>query len=128
MASSYSEKPQEEEETFEDHIKDQPYVKPPPFDIRILTPDQRVELHRLQRTKEYWGKPIRHLAQMVRIHLIRDRAEFERRDVTQYEFDAACALDEIMYWVPPPQLAGTSIFTLELKLEEICLPCGEDKP
>ncbi|CAN6872412.1 unnamed protein product [Brassica oleracea] len=39
----YSEKPQEEEETFEDHIEDQPYVKPPPFDIRILTPDQRVE-------------------------------------------------------------------------------------
>nr|VDD51273.1 unnamed protein product [Brassica oleracea] len=33
MASSYSEKPQEEEETFEDHIEDQPYVKPPPFDI-----------------------------------------------------------------------------------------------
>ncbi|KAL0773117.1 hypothetical protein Bca101_038268 [Brassica carinata] len=128
MASSYSEKPQEEEETFEDHIEDQPYVKPPPFDIRILTPDQRVELHRLQRTKEYWGKPIRQLAQMVRIHLIRDRAEFEGRDVNQYEFDAACALDEVMYWVPPPQLEGISISTLELKLEEICLPCGEDNP
>lgn len=126
MASSYSEKPQEEEETFEDRIEDQPYVKPPPFDIRILTPDQRVELHRLQRTKEYWGKPIRHLAQMVRINLIRDRAEFEGRDVNQYEFDAACALDEVMYWVPPPQLEGISISTLELKLEEICLPCGED--
>ncbi|KAL0650698.1 hypothetical protein Bca4012_093389 [Brassica carinata] len=52
MASSYSEKPQEEEETFEDRIEDQPYVKPPPFDIRILTPDQRDELHRLQRMKE----------------------------------------------------------------------------
>lgn len=106
MASRYSEKPQEEEETFDDRIEDQPYVKPPPFDIRILTPDQRVELHRLQRTKEYWGKPIRQLAQMVRIHLIRDRAEFEGRDVNQYEFDAACALDEVMYWVPPPQLEG----------------------
>ncbi|WZZ58791.1 hypothetical protein YC2023_058898 [Brassica napus] len=126
MASSYSEKPQEMEETFEDRIEDQPYVKPPPFDIRILTPDQRVELHRLQRTKEYWGKPIRQLAQMVRIHLIRDRAEFEGRDVNQSEFDAACALDEVMYWVPPPQLEGISISTLELKLEEICLPCGED--
>ncbi|WZZ85511.1 hypothetical protein YC2023_114090 [Brassica napus] len=87
---------------------------------------QRVELHRLQRTKEYWGKPIRHLAQMVRIHLIKERAEFEGRDVYQYEFDVACALDEVMYWVPPPQLEGTSISTLELKLEEICLPCGED--
>ncbi|KAF3594846.1 hypothetical protein DY000_02025359 [Brassica cretica] len=121
MTSSYFERPQEEEDTFEDHIEDEPYVKPPqPFDIRILTPDQRVELH------QYWGKPMRHLAQIVRIHLIRDRAEFEGREVTQYEFDAACNLDEVMYWVPPPQLEGTSISTLELKLEEICFPCGED--
>ncbi|KAF2537780.1 hypothetical protein F2Q68_00021661 [Brassica cretica] len=127
MVSSYFERPQEEEDTFEDHIEDEPYVKPPqPFDIHILTPGQRVELHRLNRMKEYWGKPMRHLAQIVRIHLIRDRAEFEGREVTQYEFDAACAFDEVMYWVPPSQLEGTSISTLELKLEEICLSCGEN--
>ncbi|KAL0723145.1 hypothetical protein Bca4012_037744 [Brassica carinata] len=87
MASSYFEKPQEEE----DHIEDEPYVyvEPPPFDIRILTPDQKVELHRLQRMKENWGKPMRSLARMIR-------------------------------------LEGTSISTLELQLEEICLPCGEN--
>ncbi|KAL0742017.1 hypothetical protein Bca4012_083530 [Brassica carinata] len=110
MASSYFEKPQEEE----DHIEDEPYVyvEPPRFDIRILKPDQRVELHRLQRMKENWGKPMRSLARMIRVHLIRDRGEFEER--------------EVMYWVPPLQLEGTSISTLEPQLEEICLPCGEN--
>ncbi|KAL0759373.1 hypothetical protein Bca101_075523 [Brassica carinata] len=126
MASSYSEKPQEEEETFEDRIEDQPYVKPPPFDIRILTPDQRDELHRLQRMKENRDKTKRNLAQLIRIHLIRDRAEFEEREVTQYELDAACALNEVMYWAPPLQLEGIEISTLKLQLEEICLPCGEN--
>ncbi|KAL0876624.1 hypothetical protein Bca101_026329 [Brassica carinata] len=124
MASSYLEKPQEEE----DHIEDEPYVyvEPPPFDIHILTPDQRVELHRLQRMKENRGKPMRSLAQMIRVHLIRDRAEFEEREVTQHEFDVAYDLKEVMYWVPPLQLEGTSISTLELQLEEICLPYGEN--
>jgi len=126
MASSYSEKPQEEEETFEDRIEDQPYVKPPPFDIRILTPDQRDELHRLQKMKKNRDKTKRNLAQLIRIHLIRDRAEFEEREVTQYELDAACALNEVMYWAPPLQLEGIEISTLKLQLEEICLPCGEN--
>ena len=31
-----------------------------------------------------------------------------------------------MYWVPPLQLEGTSISTLELQLKEFCLPCGEN--
>ncbi|KAL0854045.1 hypothetical protein Bca101_059197 [Brassica carinata] len=126
MASSYLEKPQEEE----DHIEDEPYVyvEPPPFDIciRILTPDKRVELHRLQRMKENCGKQLRSLARMIRVHLTRDRAEFEEREVTQHEFDVAYDLKEVMYWVPPLQLEGTSISTLELQLEEICLPCGEN--
>ncbi|KAL0730305.1 hypothetical protein Bca4012_026398 [Brassica carinata] len=124
MDSSYFEKPQEEE----DHIEVEPYVyvEPPPFDIHILTPDQRVELHRLQRMKENWGKPMRSLARMIKVHLIRDRAEFEEREVTQNEFDVAYDLKEVMYWVPPLQLEGTSISTLELQLEEICLPCGEN--
>jgi len=128
MASSYFEKPQEEEYTFEDHIEDEPYVfvEPPPFDIRILTPDQRDELHRLQRMKENRDKTKRNLAQLIRIHLIRDRAEFEEREVTQYELDAACALNEVMYWAPPLQLEGIEISTLKLQLEEICLPCGEN--
>ncbi|KAL0722955.1 hypothetical protein Bca4012_037554 [Brassica carinata] len=123
MASNCLEKPQEEE----DHIEDEPYVyvEPPHFDIRILTPDQRVELHRLQRMKENRGKPMRSLARMIRVHLIRDRAEFEEREVTQHEFDVAYDLKEVMYWVPPLQLEGTSISTLELQLEEICLPCEE---
>ncbi|WZZ77357.1 hypothetical protein YC2023_097929 [Brassica napus] len=128
MASSYFEKPQEEDDTFEDHIEDEPYVfvEPPPFDIRILTPDQRDELHRLQRMKENRDKTKRNLAQLIRIHLIRDRAEFEEREVTQYELDAACALNEVMYWAPPLQLEGIEISTLKLQLEEICLPCGEN--
>ncbi|KAL0643404.1 hypothetical protein Bca4012_041694 [Brassica carinata] len=128
MASSYFEKPQEEDDTFEDHIEDEPYefVEPPPFDIRILTPDQRDELHRLQRMKENRDKTKRNLSQLIRIHLIRDRAEFEEREVTQYELDAACALNEVMYWAPPLQLEGIEISTLKLQLEEICLPCGEN--
>ncbi|WZZ85522.1 hypothetical protein YC2023_114101 [Brassica napus] len=128
MASSYFEKPQEEEYTFEDHIEDEPYVfvEPPPFDIRILTPDQRDELHRLQRMKENRDKTKRNLAQLIRIHLIRDRAEFEEREVTQYELDAACVLNEVMYLAPPLQLEGIEISTLKLQLEEICLPCGEN--
>ncbi|WZZ35290.1 hypothetical protein YC2023_018691 [Brassica napus] len=128
MASSYFEKPQEEEYTFEDHIEDEPYVfvEPPPFDIRILTPDQRDELHRLQRMKENRDKTKRNLAQLIRIHLIRDRAEFEEREVTQYELDVACVLNEVMYWAPPLQLEGIEISTLKLQLEEICLPCGEN--
>ncbi|KAL0723075.1 hypothetical protein Bca4012_037674 [Brassica carinata] len=115
MASSYFEKPQEEEH----HIEDEPYVyvEPPPFDIRILTPEQRVELHRLQRMKENRGKPMRSLARMIRVHLIKDRAEFEEREVTQHEFDVAYDLKE---------LEGTSISTLELQIMEICLPCGEN--
>src|SRR5690606_14778653 len=122
MASSYFEKPQEEE----DHIEDESYVyvEPPPSDIRILTPDQRDELHRLQGMKENLKKTKRHLAQLIRIHLIRDRAEFVEREVTQCEFEAACALNEVMYWAPPLQLEGIEISTLKLQLEEICLPCG----
>ena len=45
MASSYFEKPQEEE----DHIEDEPYVyvEPTPFDASILTPAQCVTLYKL---------------------------------------------------------------------------------
>ncbi|KAJ4875989.1 Uncharacterized protein Rs2_41007 [Raphanus sativus] len=66
--------------------------------------------------KEYRDKTKRYLAQIVRIHLIRDRAEFEGREVTLDEVDAARALNEVMYWAPPLQLEGI----------EICLPCGEN--
>ncbi|KAL0696220.1 hypothetical protein Bca4012_063400 [Brassica carinata] len=76
--------------------------------------------------KENWGEPIRLLAEIVQIHLIRDPAEFEGREVTLDEFDAACALNEVMYWAPALQLEGIEISTLKLQLEEICLPCGEN--
>ncbi|KAL0730334.1 hypothetical protein Bca4012_026427 [Brassica carinata] len=76
--------------------------------------------------EENWGKLMRSLARMIWVHLIRDRAEFEEREVTQHEFDVAYDLKEVMYWVSPLQLEGTSISTLELQLEEICLPCGEN--
>ena len=122
MASSCFEKPQEEE----DHIEDEPYVyvEPPPFDASILTPAQLVTLNELQ--KKYPGSAKTSLARRIRVELIRDQAELEGREVTQYEFNVAYDLKEVMYWVPPPQLEGISISTLELKLEEICLPCGED--
>ncbi|KAF2600439.1 hypothetical protein F2Q68_00009370 [Brassica cretica] len=91
MASSYSELPQEEEHTFEDHTEDWTYVEPPPFDASILTPEQRVELYELKRMNPWTTK--RSLAQTIRVNLIRDRAELEGRDVTQYEFDVAYALN-----------------------------------
>ncbi|RID50806.1 hypothetical protein BRARA_H01509 [Brassica rapa] len=126
MASSYFEKPQEEEDTFEDHIEDEPYVyvEPPPFDASILTPAQLVKLNELQ--KKYPESAKTSLARRIRVELIRDRSELEGREVTQYEFNVAYDLKEVMYWVPPPQLEGTSISTLKLQLEEICLPCGEN--
>ena len=124
MALSYSALPQEEEHTFEDHTEDWTYVEPPPFDESILTPEQRVELYELKRKNPWTIK--RSLARTIRVNLIRDRVEIEGRDVTQYEFDVAYALKEVMYWVPPPQLEGTRISTLELQLEELCLPCGEN--
>ncbi|WZZ54098.1 hypothetical protein YC2023_054205 [Brassica napus] len=110
MASSCFEKPQEEE----DHIEDEPYVyvEPPPFDASILTPVQLVTLNELQ--KKYPGSAKTSLARRIRVELIRDQAELEGREVTQYDFDVAYALKEVMYWVPPPQL------------EELCLPCGEN--
>jgi len=122
MASSCFEKPQEEE----DHIEDEPYVyvEPPPFDASILTPAQLVTLNELQ--KKYPGSAKTSLARRIRVELIRDQAELEGREVTQYEFNVAYDLKEVMYWVPPPQLEGTRISTLELQLEELCLPCGEN--
>ena len=122
MASSCFEKPQEEE----DHIEDEPYVyvEPPPFDASILTPAQLVTLNELQ--KKYPGSAKTSLARRIRVELIRDQAELEGREVTQYEFDVAYALKEVMYRVPPPQLEGICISTLELQLEDICLPCVED--
>ncbi|WZZ50346.1 hypothetical protein YC2023_050453 [Brassica napus] len=122
MASSCFEKPQEEE----DHIEDEPYVyvEPPPFDASILTPAQLVTLNELQ--KKYPGSAKISLARRIRVELIRDQAELEGREVTQYEFNVAYDLKEVMYWVPPPQLEGTRISTLELQLEELCLPCGEN--
>ncbi|KAG2323326.1 hypothetical protein Bca52824_016539 [Brassica carinata] len=122
MASSYFEKPQEEEDTFED----QPYVyvEPPPFDACILTPAQLVMLYEFQ--KKYPGSAKTSLARRIRLELIRDRADLEGREVTQYEFNVAYDLKEVMYWVPPPQLEGTSLSTLELQFQEICLPCEID--
>lgn len=122
MASSCFEKPQEEE----DHIEDEPYVyvEPPPFDASILTPAQLVTLNELQ--KKYPGSAKTSLARRIRVELIKDQAELEGREVTQYEFNVAYDLKEVMYWVPPPQLEGTRISTLELQLEELCLPCGEN--
>ncbi|KAF2574892.1 hypothetical protein F2Q70_00003030 [Brassica cretica] len=124
MASSYSALPQEEEHTFEDHTEDWTYVGPPPFDASILTPEQRVELYELKRKNPWTIKGS--LARTIRVNLIRDRAELEGRDVTQYEFDVAYALREVMYWVPPTQLEGIYNSTLELEFEDICLPCVED--
>ncbi|KAG5400473.1 hypothetical protein IGI04_015080 [Brassica rapa subsp. trilocularis] len=66
------------------------------------------------------------LARRIRVELITDQAELEGREVTQYEFNVAYDLKEVMYWVPPPQLEGTRISILELQLEELCLPCGEN--
>ncbi|KAF3534192.1 hypothetical protein DY000_02037460 [Brassica cretica] len=99
MASSCFEKPQEEE----DHIKDEPYVyvEPPPFDASILTPAQLVTLNELQ--KKYPGSAKTSLARRIRVELIRDQAELEGRE-----------------------LEGICISTLELQLEELCLPCGEN--
>ncbi|KAG5380304.1 hypothetical protein IGI04_028146, partial [Brassica rapa subsp. trilocularis] len=115
------EKPQEE-----DHIEDDQYVyvEPPPFDASILTPAQLVTLNELQ--KKYPGSAKTSLARRIRVELITDQAELEGREVTQYEFNVAYDLKEVMYWVPPPQLEGTRISTLELQLEELCLPCGEN--
>ncbi|KAL0876513.1 hypothetical protein Bca101_026218 [Brassica carinata] len=122
MVSSYFERPQEEEDTFEEYIEDEAYVEPPHFDICILTPEQRVELYRLLREKENWGKTRRNLAQTIRVNLIRDRAEFEGRDVTNDECRDAYDLKE----VPPTQLEGICNSTLELHFEDICLTCVED--
>ena len=99
-------------------------MEPPPFDASILTPEQRVELYELKRRNPWTTK--RSLAQTIWVNLIRDRAELEGRDVTQYEFDVAYALKEVMYWVPPTQLEGIYNSTLELEFEDICLPCVED--
>ena len=41
MAASHFVWPQEEEDTLEDHIDDEPYVEEP-FDESILTPEQSV--------------------------------------------------------------------------------------
>ncbi|KAL0734341.1 hypothetical protein Bca4012_010551 [Brassica carinata] len=124
LASSYFERPQEKEDTFKDHIKDEPYVEPPPFDASILTLAQRVKLYELQKKNPWTTK--RSLAQDIRIDLIGDLAELEGREVTQYEFDVAYNLKEVMYWVPPTQLEGICNSTLELHFEDICLPCVED--
>ncbi|KAJ4885562.1 Uncharacterized protein Rs2_35655 [Raphanus sativus] len=117
MASSYHEKPQEEEDTFEYHIQDD-------FDASILTHAQLVMLYELQ--KEYPGSAKTSLARRIRLELIKDRAELEGRDITKYEFNVAYDLKEVMYWIPPLQLEGIEISTLKLQLEEICLPCGEN--
>ncbi|KAJ4906675.1 Uncharacterized protein Rs2_10333 [Raphanus sativus] len=117
MASSYHEKTQEEEDTFEYHIQDD-------FDASILTPAQLVMLYELQ--KEYPGSAKTSLARRIRLELIKDRAELEGREVTKYEFNVAYDLKEVMDWAPPLQLEGIEISILELQFEKICSPCGEN--
>ncbi|KAJ4889279.1 Uncharacterized protein Rs2_29027 [Raphanus sativus] len=134
MASSYFEKPQEEE----DHIDDESYEVPPfdgpPVDIRILTSEQRVGYYRAQSKKENWWLSNKGMACWIRDKLIRERLELEgMANFTMYEWnsvmneiDVALELREAVLCDPPPQLEGTCNPTLELHFEDICSPCVED--
>ncbi|KAF8107197.1 hypothetical protein N665_0125s0025 [Sinapis alba] len=126
MVASHLSWSQEEEDTFEDHIEDELYVEPPPFDIHILTPEQRVQLYWLQQKKENWRTTSITLARTIRMSHIWDRAEFEGREVTTDEIKKAHDLKEVIYWVPPTQLEGICNSNLELHFENICLPYVEE--
>ena len=115
-----------QKKTFEDQIEDWSYVEPPPFDPSILTPEQRVELYRLQREKENRWVSDKVLVRKIRVNLIQDRAELEGREITMCEMDVAYNLKEVIYWIPPTQLEGICNPTLELHVEDICLPCVGD--
>ncbi|KAF8087006.1 hypothetical protein N665_0603s0009 [Sinapis alba] len=124
MASSYFVWPQEEEDTFEDHIEDEPYVEPP-FDESILTPEQSIKVDELYEENPMLTRS--DMEAMLRLNLMSHRTILEGRELTCLEIRIAHELKKVIYWVPPTQQEGIYASTFELHdIEDICLPCIED--
>ncbi|KAG7585049.1 hypothetical protein ISN45_Aa02g004240 [Arabidopsis thaliana x Arabidopsis arenosa] len=112
----YNDWPQEED--------DEPYVEPP-FDESILTPEQKVKLDELHNEHPTFVRS--DLAILIRCNLLSHRAACEGIEVTFYEEQEARALEKVIYWVPPSELEGTCVSTLEIHdVEDIHMPCIED--
>ncbi|KAF3586219.1 hypothetical protein F2Q69_00030777 [Brassica cretica] len=103
MAASHFARPQEEEDTLEDHIDDddEPYMEEP-FDESILTPEQSVKVDEL--CKENPMLTREDMAVMLRLNLMSHRATLEGRELTCIKIRMAQQLKEVIYWVPPTQL------------------------
>ncbi|KAG7559332.1 hypothetical protein ISN45_Aa05g009290 [Arabidopsis thaliana x Arabidopsis arenosa] len=104
--------------------EDEPYMEPP-FDESILTPEQKVKLDELHNEHPTFVRS--DLATLIRCNLLSHRAACEGREVTFYEEQEARALEKVIYWVPPSELEGTCVSTLEIHdVEDIQMSCIED--
>ncbi|KAG7543743.1 hypothetical protein ISN45_Aa07g036240 [Arabidopsis thaliana x Arabidopsis arenosa] len=104
--------------------EDEPYTEPP-FDESVLTPEQKVKLDELHNEHPTFVRS--DLAILIRCNLLSHRAACEGREVTFYEEQEAHALEKVIYWVPPSELEGTCVPSLEIHdVEDIHMPCIED--
>ncbi|KAG7552283.1 hypothetical protein ISN45_Aa06g028830 [Arabidopsis thaliana x Arabidopsis arenosa] len=103
---------------------DEPYVEPP-FDESVLTPEQKVMLDEFH--NEHPTLVRSDLAILIRSNLISHRAACEGRELTFLEEQEAHALEKVIYWIPPSELEGTCVPSLEIHdVEDIHMPCIED--